>query len=150
MLFPAGRFVEAAPAEATLSEDGRFLFPALPPGRYRLVAVGPHTPLCGMYVEIPTQDQVRFHCENWNAFVVRIHDSRGALARAGFLDGDLIVGAAGVIWENRSDLAACFLVPPEREVEFVVERAGRLLRVTADPKSLAGEDAGGMLEPVER
>jgi hypothetical protein len=108
-----------------------------------------------MEITLPGPSEVRFVAAVRNAMRVRVTQADGLLARVGFRDGDVVIGADGRLFENQMQAGAALIRATSRaDVKFIVLRGRARLEFVADLRELQkkeGEDAlGGDLDPVAR
>jgi len=105
-----------------------------------------------MQVTIPCGD-IEFEPMALDALRVMISDANGDLAKLGFQNGDMIVGADGKEFEGDPDyqLFTSLTQSKTAEVTFIVERAGKRLEITAKGSDVGDwNDMGGRFEPAKR
>ncbi len=135
-------------------EEGTATFALLPAGRYTLRQEDVYG--AAMEVTVPHAGAVAFEPRAlaFNAIHVSIADREGLLARAGFLDNDLIVGINGTEFsgQGQMQLLAVKAAATPGTATLTVERAGRRLQIKLDLQAVlaAGESAGGGFEAVTR
>ncbi len=132
------------------AKDGRATFPLLAPGEYKLRSWGGGT-MEEMRIDVQGDMEVRFEPKPVNALQVTLGEEEGYLSRAGFHDGDLIVGIAGKDIENLAQLQAAMLMNAER-VSVTVRRGGGTVELTIEPRKMMENEKGmgGELEPTSR
>jgi len=140
---PAGNWV----AHEQVGEDGLVEFPDLAAGSYRL-----GDEMETMEIAVPSGGVVEFRPVRSNALAVSIADEEGWLARAGFRDGDRIVGLDGELYAGVRTLQfALMRAFSAGEGELIVEREGSEVRLVIpkdDPANFL--ELGGELEPAVR
>ncbi|HAK95803.1 MAG TPA: hypothetical protein DCM87_12610 [Planctomycetes bacterium] len=132
------------------AKDGRATFPLLAPGEYKLRSWGAGT-IEEMRIDVQGDMEVRFEPKPVNALQVSLREEEGYLSRAGFQDGDLIVGIAGKDIENLAQLQAAMLMNTER-VSVTVQRGSGTVELTIEPRKMMENEKGmgGELEPTTR
>jgi len=140
------RFYESA----TCGEDGKARFEKLPAGKYMLQKVGELGP---MDVTVPCGEVV-FKPTEYNALRVTVTNADGALAEAGFRDGDLVIALDGKEFRDTRQMQLLFAASIAKdEVAMTVVRGGRRVEITVNMREMmttAGADAGGNMEPAVR
>jgi hypothetical protein len=108
-------------------------FEHVPAGRYRAVVWDSGA---DVEFEVPGQLHVRLEAReraHIDAIKLTITDARGALARAGFRTGDLLIGVNDVMFTSRNEVAAIgFLLDGKRAVNWHVLRDGAALELASD------------------
>jgi len=140
----------AGSMEVTVDETRRARFPDLPAGRYLLHDTGGG--FMPMSVSVPEQLEVEYRPESQNALVVEITDPQGSLARAGFADGDVIVGADGQAFETLTALQVRVLsARGDERMPLLVRRGSRELEIALDAATFRdAEGWGGTIHPTVR
>ncbi len=121
------------------NENGRFVFPRLQRGRYLVRIDEQGTTM----VDLSGDEVVRFE-PDLPAYTVEVlvHDAGGYLARAGFENGDIIVGGNGGRFSSRAELDS--FLRSEAEIAFNVWRDGNSVQVSFDPEAAREHpDLGG-------
>jgi hypothetical protein len=91
--------------EKKVGPDRRALFEDLPAGTYKLALSGDE--MSGeMQVTVPDQAVVRFEPKPQDAMSVTITDPEGAMAKAGLLTGDLLIGIDGTEFKSMPQMVA--------------------------------------------
>lgn len=86
-----------------------------------------------------------------NALRVIVTDANGVLARAGFRDGDVIIGVGGVLFENEQHAMSLLMrLETEGSIECDVQRGAERLTVRLGADAMDPEHAGGRVEPCMR
>jgi hypothetical protein len=133
----------------SVSDGGRVEFADLPPGIYQLrVTPGPQWD--EMIVRVPAAEPVTYAPTTLRGLAVRITDASGALAKAGFRDGDVVVRIDGVPADTVLQAERTAYERSERtDVPIEVLRDGQPVALTMDmTKFLRNADPGGWWEPV--
>jgi hypothetical protein len=134
-------------SNAEVGEDGIAEYSDLLPGSYRL-----GDEMGSMTVTVPAGGVVEFRPVTANAFAVSISDEDGWLARAGFCEGDRIIGLDGELYAGVRTLQfALMRAFTAGEGELIVEREGSEVRLVIpkdDPANFL--ELGGELEPAVR
>ncbi len=134
-----------------IDEEGNVIFKDLPPGRYvvKLEAPGKGGE---MIVSVSEQTEVVFVPKEFNAYRIYVWKKDGYLAKAGFQDGDLIIGIGDKQFEDFKSLTTAMAAAALLEkVDFIVLRNGRTITIQADPKDFQDPHGmGGSLEPAAR
>jgi PDZ domain len=132
-----------------VGSDGQAVFDGLPAGTYKITLHTDGEP-GEMLVSVPGQREVRFQARKLDAMLLKLRDAEGRLAKAGFQDGDLIVGVNGAGFESRNEwwnlLRQGF---KEKEVKVQVQRGGALLELSVDPRRIRDSEEAA-LEPASR
>ncbi|MCP3919597.1 MAG: PDZ domain-containing protein [bacterium] len=133
--------------EARLGEDRRASIDELPAGRYRVQARG--SKRVELEVDVPCGIVVLEHRER-TALRVSISDAAGAIAKAGFREGDLVIGAGGEEFESERDFMRV-LGGSGDTVDLLVLRGKRTLRITLTREAIRSPSSmGGSFRPVAR
>jgi hypothetical protein len=128
-------------------KDKRVVFERLPAGEYLLSGI----PLGQMKVRVPARGPVRFEPRPVNALRVEVTDAKGALARAGFRTGDLIVGIEGKPFKDQLGMRTRMLrLAAKGQVDVMVERTGRRFVIRFDLGRFLRGDKGGRVHPTSR
>jgi hypothetical protein len=140
--------------ERRIGEDGRVVFPRLPTGRYELSKEDVYD--AAMLVDLPHAGELLFEPRKtvYNALSVHIGDAEGLLAKAGLVDGDLVVGIGGTEFTSQRQMGLLMVQAAARTgaTTLLIERGGRRLEIELNLQALiaAGENAGGGLRPASR
>ena len=120
------------------AEGGEVRFEDLPAGEY--VINGRTTAGRGtMNVVVPGQAVVRFVPELKNAMLVKLSDANGAAGKAGFRDGDLIVGVDGVEFQNEEHMQSLIRAAWAAEgAKFDVLRGRQRISIAANRDLIRG------------
>lgn len=142
------RFFDGGP---NVGEDRRVVFEELPAGEYTVSILD----LGGsgqMNVSLAQDLEVVFEPRAINALRVSIQDPDGALARAGFEDGDLIIGFDQVKFESMGQMQLAFSGALTRAlVSFTVLRGERQMEIPIEPAKIIGSNNhGGRIDPASR
>jgi hypothetical protein len=132
---------------ARVGRDGAARFHDLPPGEYRLRLFGGGES-ADMTVSLPGQAEVTFQAARHDAMLVRITDPEGRMAKAGVLDGDVIVSLEGEAFASQrewQDLVQRHI--KDKEIRLGIVRAGGEVEVSVSPRRL---QEGATLEPATR
>ena len=138
-----GNFV----GDEEVGEDLQVEFHDLLPGRYRL-----GTGVDWMDVRVPQGGVIDYRPVVANALAVTIDDAEGWLARAGFRDGDRIIGIDGELYAGVRTLQfALMRAISAKAGEVIIEREGAEMRlpIPVEPPPNVYE-IGGELEPAVR
>jgi hypothetical protein len=130
-------------------KEGQLMLRGLPAGSYVVEAMGEGH----MEFRVPGPRVLKFAAKPINALLVRIEDETGALARAGFRTGDLVIGVNGKTFENMRQMQAALLgASGDEPPRLLVRRGGRRLEIGVDLRTVFEdrEAAGGRLEPATR
>jgi hypothetical protein len=138
-------------ARARLDDERRALFSAVPEGRYQLRRDGGRFD-GAMRVTIPGPAEITFRPAPFTAARVILSDADGAWAKAGFLDGDLIVAIDGDELESPEDLQlGMVLLRTKDKATVTILRAGGRVDLRVAPRELfSGEGRGGRVEWATR
>ncbi len=111
------------------NQNGRFLFPLIEEGQYLIKVDGNGS----MPVDVYSNSEIAFQSElPAQAVPLRVAENDSNLARAGFQDGDLLLG---IEIEGQAQPASIFKIPKDAtEVNYVVWRNGKNRVISADPK----------------
>ena len=116
--------------------DGKATFKRLPAGRYRLTASGSQGE---MEVLVPGQAVVTWTPVEMSAMRARVTDSDGAIAQAGFMDGDLVIGVDGEEFTEQKRMYALWsLARTSKNTTVTVLRGGKRITITADLRKMIG------------
>ncbi len=130
--------------------NGRIVFPRLPAGEYALSDERGRQ----MSIRIPDQVDVVYTPREMNAMRVIVTDPAGFLARAGFRNGDVIVGVDGKRFANRREMQMRLqLAMTQEKARFLVVRGGRETEITTSLKALFDRprpDLGGRFRETSR
>lgn len=139
------RFYQSAEAE-----DGKIHFENVPAGDYRVWVSGAASGQ--MDVTVPASAVVEFRPIVVNAYLVHVTAADGALAQAGFREGDLLVGIDGKEFENAQQIGALFtLARSQKKTRFTVQRGNRIVEIEVEePAKVLGGNTGGRLEGTHR
>jgi hypothetical protein len=132
-------------------DDGRALFGPLPAGSYSLRM---NRKPGEMAVTVPGPEVV-FQASEHNALRVSIRDPEGALAKAGFADGDLVVGVNGAEFKGTVQMQMLFAGAMMKgdDATLTILRGGRTVELTINLKDvMQGADSGpgGSVRPTVR
>ena len=143
MLRSVERGVPAVHISKTVDKNGRATFDSLPAGDYTLTAM----PLGQMRISVPAAGVVRFTPRPVNALRVTITQPDGAMARAGFQTGDLVVGIDRTRFENLGHLQGLMTqARGKKTADFMVVRSGQELVIQFDPRKFFSQEPGGRTE----
>ncbi|MGE3966576.1 MAG: hypothetical protein AB7I09_20950 [Planctomycetota bacterium] len=127
--------------------EGRATVDFLPAGEYTVRIDDSRPPL---EVHVPAAGVVVVPKLEVRALRVEVTDAAGALARAGFRSGDLIVGAEGRDFTDRSMVDAFrSLVRLRQTVTALVHRGSKVIEIPLSSEVLAAS-AGGTLTPCAK
>lgn len=101
-----------------------------------------------MNVRVPSGGPVTFAPRPMNAVRVVIDDRQGPLARLGFENGDVIVGANGKRFTQAGEFNGAF--GAAGATALMVVRSGRDVQLMFDPRALGGASMGGSFKPIAR
>jgi RNA polymerase sigma-70 factor (ECF subfamily) len=85
-----------------------------------------------------------------NALRVTVTDASGVLARAGFRDGDLIVGVGGELFEHERHAISLLMRLEQGPIDVDVQRGAERIAVRLGPDAMDPERAGGRVDPCLR
>ena len=106
-----------------------------------------------MTVTIPGPEVV-FKASAYNALQVTISDPDGSLAKAGLVDGDLVVAVNGTEFKGAAQMQLLFGgAMAKGEATLSIVRAGRTLELTVNLREVMqgnGGKTGGMVRPTTR
>ena len=103
-----------------------------------------------MQVQVPGRSVIRFAPVAKNAMRVTVSSTDGGFAKAGFRDGDILVGIDGVEFQNEQHMNALYRVAWASEgAKFEVLRGGQRLTISTEPGILR-QNPGGRMVPVTR
>ncbi len=133
-----------------LDADGMAIWENLPAGQYSLISYegGSST----MDITVPT-GEIEFTPKAVNAYSVTVDDVEGVFAKAGFLTGDLIIGADGKEFETQAEFQIVFqrLQIKTEQVDLLVLRGNKKITIQIKASDMKGwENAGASLEPTAR
>ena len=134
-----------------LDANGGVTYEALAAGDYTLQTFGVG-PFEMMRVRVPHGGVLRFEPMVVNAALVSIADRAGTLAKAGFEDGDLIVGIDGAEFTSSQQLQGILMQAlAKATLAFDVERGGRRLKIEVVPGEMIDPSKhGGSITPTTR
>lgn len=136
-------------AVGTPDAEGRTVFQRVPAGEYMLMA---GMEMMSIAVRGPTE--VEFQPSPITALEVTVTDPEGAMAKAGFKDGDLIVGMAGKEFENLMQMQMALMgsMSSGKEAALMVDRSGsRLeLKLALGGMQRGPQALGGDMQPATR
>jgi hypothetical protein len=132
------------------AKDGKAVVRGVPAGTY--LVQGQNGAEGQMRVRIPGQETVRFEGRPINALKVTITDPEGALARAGFRDGDVVVGVNGELFENQTDMQLKLMKALAGTAKLLVQRGGGRIEISVElgPLFRGRGEQGARMEPVAR
>ncbi|MFT5057843.1 MAG: hypothetical protein ACI89E_000608 [Planctomycetota bacterium] len=122
----------------------------LPPGNYTLHSYSGTSEM--MEITVPS-GQIEFTPMVINAMRVSITDAEGDLAKVGFREGDMIIGANGKEYQSQADFMAVAqqLQVKSFEVEFILMRAGKRITLHVSGADMNGwQSMGGQMKPTSR
>jgi hypothetical protein len=131
-----------------LDEQGRVDFELLPEGRYKISRDGSE-----MSVTIPGPGHVVFKPQVQNAILIKVTDTAGKIAKAGFMDGDLVIGINGQEFSNMLQMQMLFAGAATKEQStLILLRGGRRVELTVDLRGLmqGGGNRGGSFDTTSR
>jgi hypothetical protein len=133
----------------TLDDQGRATFELLPEGRYKISreAAGE------MVISIPGPGLVVFKGQVQNAILIKVTDAAGTIAKAGFMDGDLVIGIGGQEFSNMLQMQMLFAGAATKERStLILLRGGRRMELTVDLRGLmqGGGNRGGSFDTTSR
>jgi hypothetical protein len=132
-------------------DDGRAVFAPLPAGTFKLrKSNGPGE----MEVNVPGPPVV-FKAAEYNALKVSIQDPEGALAQAGFADGDLVLAVNGTEFRGTAQMQLVFggAMMKGGDATLTILRGGQTVELTVDLQNVtrdAGNRPGGSVRPTTR
>jgi len=135
-----------------IGKSGRGEFANLPAGRFKLSGYSPTGQMGDMEVTVPAAGAVVWKPAEYDALKVRITNKDGALAKAGFEDGDLIIAIEGTEFTNMQQMQMAFMgVMAKEAADMTVLRGADRLNIVVDPKTLmGGRSQGGNMQPAAR
>ncbi len=103
-------------------------------------------------VTVPGARVVHFPMPPLNALAVSVSDSAGALAAAGFVDGDLIVGTGEEAFEELEQMQFAFTSAMNSDEAMLTVLRGRTrIELRIARRSLSGgQRLGGRMRPTSR
>ncbi|MBL4770712.1 MAG: hypothetical protein JKY61_06135 [Planctomycetes bacterium] len=122
----------------------------LPAGDYRVQYYSGMSKI--MNVTIPC-GEIDFTPMLINAMSISITALDGNLAKAGFRDGDLVIGADGKEFERQADIMGLsrIMMEPGEIVDCMVQRGNIVLTIQLKPSGIGDwEDMGGSMTPTTR
>ncbi len=134
-----------------LEAGGKVTFTDLPAGTYEATFTG-GVKSGVMDFSLPGPSTLAFEGRVIDALRVDLSSTDGTLARAGFLDGDLVVGVDGKAFENRLQMMALFKGTFHKtSAVMTVLRAGAELEIEINPQRFMDtRSLGGRFEPDAR
>lgn len=134
-----------------VDESGRAVFRKIAAGAYTLT--DDSDMMSGMMrVRIPDQLDVLFEPTPVNALRVTITDPDGGLAKAGFLDGDIVIGVDGKEFGSMMELQMRLMASMTQEsTRLLLSRNGATVEVEADLRGMSDPSSmGGRMSPRSR
>lgn len=129
--------------------EGVAVFDAIAAGEYQIVERNRFGR--AMAISVPEQTDVEYKSTEPNAVSVTVSEPEGALAKAGFQSGDLIVGADGQEFESMLQMMGVVQrAISGGTVRFEVVRGTERLQVDIEAATMNGPDIGGQMQPVTR
>jgi hypothetical protein len=139
---------------AKVGPDGTGVFEGLVAGTYRLSIWAPKARRNrSMKVTVPSSGPVQFKEEAETSLLVKVLDTEGYLASAGFQAGDVITGADGAAFDGTRPATQVLngLMMARKEIKLQVVRAGKTTETTVDTEKFAtATNHMRSLEPASR
>jgi len=130
-----------------VGKKGEITFGPLPAGRYQISGQMGGT----MTVTLPGTRRVAWNPEEVNALRVEIRDTDGEMARAGFIDGDIVVGIDGKEFKGMQQMQMLFAgAMAKDEVIFKIVRGNTRVELVIKVKEMMKGGGGGNMEPIRR
>lgn len=136
--------------ERETDSNGRVLFEDLVAGDYQVKPFGGGN--APMRVSVPCAGVVRYSPGAMDALRIWIEDREGALAKAGFESGDVIVAVAGREYATAEEMQkAIAALLPQKRVLLTVRRREKKIDLSIDGGALANPfELGGSITPSSR
>ncbi len=143
--------LDARPITAEIDDQGRASVEHLTPGEYA-ISLPNENGVGVMTVQVPGPAQVVFAPQAVDALRVAVTSEDGRLARAGFRDGDLIIGVDGAEFENAQQMMFLLMShSAAARVQLNILRGGVRLEIAASLSEWTREQTlGGTLLPAAR
>jgi len=150
-LKPVGRDSMGRHHQATISGN-KAAFLGVPAGEYTVQQYDMTGEAAIMRVTVPGANEVRFQPMPVNAMRVSIYETEGAMAKAGFQDGDVVVGINGTEFTDLKQFQMLFMMSMgAKEMTMNILRGGARVDVKIEPMMFMNEgNNGGDMEPTSR
>lgn len=139
-----------------LDSGGRATFDKVAAGKYAIQVWGNGADRGTMTVTVPGASVLKFQPDVQDAMRVNVQDKEGALAKAGFQTGDLVVAVEGTGFKSQAEFAALLAAGVEKaEVTLTILRGGASREAKLPPRAivegmLGAGKLGGSLEAASR
>ncbi len=139
-----------------LDSGGRATFEKIAAGKYAIQVWGQAGDQGTMTLTVPGASVVKFQPDVQDAMRVEVSDKEGALAKAGFQSGDLVVAVEGTGFKSQAEFAALLAAAVEKaEVTLSVLRGAASREAKLPPRAivegmLGAGKLGGSLQAASR
>ncbi|MFN0205667.1 MAG: hypothetical protein ACKVS6_05080 [Planctomycetota bacterium] len=141
----------SSPSSQELDDNGIVTFKNVAAGEYTI------TPFFArgefMKINVPTSGTIEFQASKMNAFRIRIRDSNGSVAKAGFQNGDLIIGIDGKDFEDINSMTAAIMQASAQNTDcsFRVNRNNSIITISCNAGLFENPtSSGASFEPASR